>query len=215
MPWAPTSSGSRPDGRLTRLSDTLADLAAAGAVTLREPLDLFAPEGLETPLPLDHLRLLQRSNGLEGYDGYYRLFGLGRGAGMCMQDWNRPALWKEAWQGRADGYLCFGETGWGDQYAYRAGEPGGEVVRIEAFSMEPEPVAGSFGEFMRGVFLPCAVKPRDELTVQARARFGRLPLADHVTFLEPPLAGELDPARVVRMPAVAAMRANAAAFAGR
>ena len=200
---------------MTRLSDTLADLAASGAVTLREPLDLFAAEGLETPLPLEHLRLLQRSNGLEGYDGYYRLFGLGSRAGVDMAEWNQPDLWKRDWDGRADGYLCFGETGWGDQYAYREGEAGGEVVRIEAFSMEAEPVAGSFGEFMRTVFLPCAVRPRDELTVQARERFGRLPLADHLTFLEPPLDGELDPARVVRMPAVAAMRANAAAFAGR
>jgi hypothetical protein len=200
---------------MSSIADSLSDLAVRGSVTLHDPADLFSEAMMEVVLPAEHVRVLGRSNGVEAYAGYYRLFALGGDAAIELRRWNAPGLWRHAWGGAADGFLCFGETGWGDQYAYREGEPGGEVVRIEAFSMEAEPVAGSFGEFMRAVFLPCAVRPRDELTVQARARFGRLPLADHVTFLQPPLDGELDPARVVRMPAVAAMRANAAAFAGR
>lgn len=193
----------------------LADLAADGAVTLHDPLDMFTPEALAVSLPLEHMRLLSRSNGIEAYGGYFRVFGLGPRAGIDMLDWNEPSLWKQAWEGRADGWLCFGETGWGDQYAYRGEAGGGTVFRLDAFSMEPEPIASGFAEWVRRVLLPNAQRPRDELTVTARERLGRLPLAEHVTFLRPPDGCEVDPTTVARVPAVAAMRAAAETFASR
>ena len=193
----------------------LADLAADGAVTLHEPLDMFAPEALTVSLPLEHMRLLARSNGVEAYGGYFRVFGLGAGAGIDLLAWNEPSLWKRAWNGRADGWLCFGETGWGDQYAYRGETGGGTVFRLDAFSMESEPIASGFAEWVRRVLLPNAQRPRDELTLTARERLGRLPLAEHVTFLRPPDGCEVDPATVARVPAVAAMRAAADAWASR
>jgi hypothetical protein len=193
----------------------LADLAADGAVTLHDPLDMFTPEALAVSLPLEHMRLLSRSNGVEAYGGYFRVFGLGPRAGIDMLAWNEPSLWKQAWEGRADGWLCFAETGWGDQYAYRGEAGGGTVFRLDAFSMEPEPIASGFAEWLRRVLLPNARRPRDELTVTARERLGRLPLAEHVTFLRPPDGCEVDPTTVARVPAVAAMRAAAETFASR
>ncbi|MGH9223840.1 MAG: SMI1/KNR4 family protein [Acidimicrobiales bacterium] len=73
-------------------------------------------------LPATHRRLLMLSNGLEAYDGYIRLFGVGPGATIDMRAWNDPELWKFAYRGRADSYLCIGEDGQGHQYAYRLEE---------------------------------------------------------------------------------------------
>jgi len=56
----------------TALAD-LADLAVDGAVTLHEPLDMFSAEAMSVSLPLEHMRLLARSNGVEAYGGYFRL----------------------------------------------------------------------------------------------------------------------------------------------
>jgi len=75
--------------------------------------------------------------------------------------------------------------------------------------MDAEVIAAGFVEFMRTVFLPDAERPRDELTVATRERWGRLPLAEHVTFLRGAQPGEPDVADVTRMPAVAAMLMNA------
>jgi hypothetical protein len=196
---------------MSAIGDALADLAAAGSVTLHDPADLFSDAMLDVSLPADHVRVLARSNGIEGYAGYLRLFAVGGDAGIELRRWNDRGLWRAAWGGRANGWLCFGETGWGDQYAYREGEPAGRVFRLDAFSMEAEPVADGFSEFMRTVFLPWSARPRDELTIAVRRRLGRLPLAEHVTLLPPPMDGDLDPSRVVRMPAAAAMVANARA----
>jgi len=192
--------------------ESLADLASRGSVSLHDPADLFSEAMLEVVLPADHIRVLGRSNGVLAYGGYFRLFALGGDAAMELRRWNEPSLWRHAWDGAADGYLCFGETAWGDQYAYVDRDPQAGVHRLDAFSMEAEQVAGSFTEFMRGVFLPNAERPRDELTIAARERLGRLPPAEHVTFLTLPGRGEPDVAEVVRMPAVAAMHANAEAF---
>ena len=195
------------------VADEVADLAAAGSLVLHEPADLFDDAMLGVQLPADHLRLLARSNGIEAYGGYYRLFAVGGEAAIEMRRWNEPGLWRYAWRGRVDGYLCFGESAWGDQYAYAIGERSGSVHRLDAFSMESESIAGSFTEFMRCVFLTAARHPCDELTVATRARLGRLPLSEHVTMLPPPRSGDLDPTRVVRMAAAPAMVANAEARA--
>jgi hypothetical protein len=188
--------------------ESLADLASQGSVSLHEPADLFSDAMLGVPLPADHVRVLGRSNGLEAYGGYFRLFGLGGVAAIELRRWNEPGLWRHAWNGAGDGFLFFGETAWGDQYAYLQSDPGAGVYRLDAFSMEPELLAGSFDEFMRVVFLPNARRPADELTVATRGRLGRIPPAEHVAFLDHP-TGRPDAGEVVRMPAVAAMLANA------
>jgi hypothetical protein len=65
-------------------------------------------------LPADHVELLKKSNGVTAYGGYFRLLSLGD-----MSSWNAPGRWKFAWPAHVAEYLCFGETAWGDQYAYR------------------------------------------------------------------------------------------------
>ena len=53
------------------------------------------------PLPADHVRVLARSNGIEGYAGYLRLFAVGGDAAIELRSWNTWGLWKAAWGGRA------------------------------------------------------------------------------------------------------------------
>lgn len=36
-----------------------------------------------------------------------------------LVEWNEPSTWKFAWPSTILEYLCFAETAWGDQYAYR------------------------------------------------------------------------------------------------
>ena len=190
--------------------DLLADLAAAGGVVLHDPADLFDDRLLGLPIPPEHLALLARSNGLEGYGGWLRLLPVGRPSPIELRRWNHPDLWRDAWADRLDGYLCFAETGWGDQYAYRPEDGDGLVHRLDAFAMEPEPIAGSFDEFLRGHFLPGCRRPADEVTVAARELHGLLPVAEHVV-VQGSREDALDPATIVRLPAAAAMRAHARA----
>ncbi|KQW83857.1 SMI1/KNR4 family protein [Brevundimonas sp. Root1279] len=191
----------------------VATLARLDDVELGAPIDAsvlrdrLASAGVH--LPLDHLEFLIQANGLTAYAGYYRLFGVDAPNG-CMISWNQPEMWKFAWAGRCDQYWSFGETGWGDQYAYRLGDPADQnVYYLDAFAMTAEPIVASFTEFLQSEFLTCAVKPFDEMTARARERFGQLPADAHLVYSPSILLGgaeHLD--RIQMMPARAAMIVN-------
>ena len=106
------------------IDGALSALARGGLVEQRPPADMLSPASLLSErgavLPLDHARLLSLTNGLTVYGGYFRLFGIGPGATRDMRRWNAWTCWRHAWSedGRADGWWFFGETAWGDQYAY-------------------------------------------------------------------------------------------------
>src|SRR4029079_16687964 len=106
------------------IDGALSALARGGLVDRRPPADMLSPASLLSErgavLPLDHARLLSLTNGLTVYGGYFRLFGIGPGATRDMRRWNAPTCWRHAWRDRADGWWFFGETAWGDQYAYAA-----------------------------------------------------------------------------------------------
>jgi hypothetical protein len=196
------------------LDDLLSALLVGGYVRTRPAADMTAPSTLlgesGTLLPYDHARLLSLTNGLDAYGGYFRLFGVGPWSVRDMRRWNDPAGWRAAWTGRAEGWWCFGETAWGDQYAYATGgdplEPERTVYRLDACRLEPEPVAGSFSEWMAGEFARDAQDPRDEMTVSARERLGQVDPALQLAYVPPLIAGgDEDLANVVALPAREAM----------
>ena len=128
-------------------------------------------------LPVTHLELLKLSNGLAALDGFVRLFGIGPGENMDLEKWNENDHWKFAWNQKAAHYLCFGETAWGDQYAYLF--DGGrtlssKVYVLGAFLMDVAVVAESFSEFMESVFFRESGGSSDPMTNLARKRFGKL-----------------------------------------
>ncbi len=137
----------------------------------------------ELTIPEDHRSLLKETDGCETYCGYARLFGAESGSRMNLVEWNSKEYWKFAWKGRAAEYLCFAETAWGDQYAYKYADLRTEredIYFLECLSMTATPLASSFADFFENEFIPAAVAPYDKLTVAARERFGALVENEHL-----------------------------------
>jgi hypothetical protein len=189
-------------------------LVRGGLVDQRAPADMLSPASLLSErgaaLPLDHARLLSLTNGLTVYGGYFRLFGVGPGATRDMRWWNAWTTWRHAWEGRADGWWSFGETAWGDQYAYAISDDplsaDRTVYRLDVCHLEPEPIADSFGDFIRGELGRNAIDPRDEMTAAARGRLGDIDPNTQIAYLPSLIAGgDEDVANLVTLPARAAM----------
>jgi SMI1 / KNR4 family (SUKH-1)/Domain of unknown function (DUF1851) len=145
-------------------------------------------------LPPEHKELLRSTNGIESSDGYVQLFGLyPADAAVDSVLWNRPEYWKFAWENRVSTYWCFGETAWGDQYAYamdalRAGtDP--EVFFMDALSMTPEVVTSSFTEFLQKEFVRSAKNPYDQMVRLAHQKFGPLEAGVHLVYVPSVLLG--------------------------
>lgn len=129
-------------------------------------------------LPVAHQRLLSRVNGFTVYSGAYRMFGVHDRPPLSLAWWNSSGTWRFAWADRAEGYLFFGGTAWGDQYAYRTTASGTvepAIYFLEASLLKPEIIAQSFEEFAGSELLRNARRPYDELTLQAVARLGPIP----------------------------------------
>ncbi len=164
-------------------------------------------------LPSEHRTALQESNGVEVYAGYIRLFGVRTTESIDAIIWNQPDCWKFAWEGRCSGYWCFGETAWGDQYAYaleslRAGEAA-KVYFLDALSMTPQVVAASFTEFLEKEFFRSASDPYDAMIKQARQKLGPLEITSHLIYVPSVLIGGVeDINHVQKMSARSAMICN-------
>jgi pimeloyl-ACP methyl ester carboxylesterase len=161
-------------------------------------------------LPECHRKLLCLANGMTVYHGYFRLFGVGASEGTDVLAWNSPDTWKFAWSPALLTFLCFAETGWGDQYAYALAELGQpvppRVYFLEGITMEPEVVADSFEEFFMREFLPCASAPYDSVIPTVYERMGDLAWDLHITYMPSLLlGGEEHPERVMTMNARAHM----------
>jgi len=163
-------------------------------------------------LPLAHQAVLRWSNGLEVFFGYFRLFGVSSDSAIDMLEWNDPKIWKFSWDDRCSQYWCFGETAWGDQYAYRSEDlqDGRDAVYfLDALSMSPQRLSDNCGEFFEREFVRCAKLPYDEVIVKAYRRFGQLELSSHLIYIPSPLlGGSEDIAHVQKMNARAGMICN-------
>jgi len=189
-------------------------LVRGGLVDQRPPADMLSPASLLSErgaaLPLDHARLLSLTNGLTVYGGYFRLFGIGPGATRDMRWWNAWTTWRHAWGHSADGWWFFGETAWGDQYAYATSDDplsaDRTVYRLDVCHLESEPIADGFGDFVCGELARNAADPRDEMTVAARERLGDIDRNTQIAYLPSLIAGgEEDVANLVTLPARVAM----------
>ena len=162
--------------------------------------------------PPSFVSVLEASNGMETFGGYFRLFGLCTTECIDACVWNETDYWKFAWQGRCSAYWCFGETGWGDQYAFdRAALNGAEcrVYFLDALSMTSEVIASSFSEFFEKEFIRCAEEPYDVVIRKARQKLGQLEPDSHLVYVPSILlGGSEDIANVQKMNARAAMVCN-------
>ncbi|MCI0459826.1 MAG: SMI1/KNR4 family protein [Gemmataceae bacterium] len=194
--------------------DWLRILSGAAGVQTHPGIDSTVLSEFETEyclrLPPEHVEVLRWSNGIEAYHGFVRLFGIGGAGAIEAVAWNHPECWRFAWGQRCNPYWFFGETAWGDQYAYRIdslrGGGSGPVYFLEGLAMTPEVIAPSFAEFFEKEFLRNAVAPYDRMTVLARDNFGPLKVGSHVVYSPSLLFGaqeSLD--NVMEMDAVTAM----------
>jgi SMI1 / KNR4 family (SUKH-1) len=163
-------------------------------------------------LPDDHKDVLKRSNGLEVFGGYYRLFGAYTSECIDSVVWNQAETWKFAWGNRCAGFWSFGETAWGDQYAYSVDslrEGDAKVYLLECSSMTPRVWSASFSEFFEKEFLLVAKVPYDIMTRQAHQKFGPIETDCHVVYIPSLLLdGTEDIKKVEKMNARAAMICN-------
>jgi hypothetical protein len=147
---------------------------------------------------------------MTSFHGAFRLFGFRQEPYLDLRSWNAPGTWRFAWDDRIEPYFCFGETAWGDQYAYkRSGHDGGleqEVYLLEAYFLRPEPLAGTFADFLRDEFLRNAEAPYDPITPAAVERLGPIDPSQHWV-MSPSLAlgGDELVENTVLLPAITAM----------
>lgn len=167
---------------------------------------------LGIPLPIDHLTVLQQSNGFEVYGGYFRLFGIGPKANLDAKIWNDSECWKFSWKNRCSDFWCFGETAWGDQYAYSipaliCGEA--EIYFLDCLSMTATLIASSFSEFFDQEITRVAENPYDFMIKEARKAFGDLEIGEHLVYTPSPIFGAAeDISNIQKMDARVAMIYN-------
>jgi len=142
--------------------------------------------GCGLTLPKMHVDLLLRSNGLEVFSGFYRIFGIAPTTRTDIIGWNQKECWKFAWGNKCDGFLCFGESAFGDQYCYQIEslqrDETSPVYLLDAVTMQPVQLESSFAAFFENELLRVAGEPYDEMAVLAHQRFGALPARVHLTY---------------------------------
>jgi hypothetical protein len=161
-------------------------------------------------LPAAHLDLLKLANGIAVFGGYFRLFGYCSATTIDVLQWNASQVWKFAWDKPLDEFWFFGETAWGDQYAYRRDELNQSstpnVWFLEGITMNEEVIARDFDSFLENEFLRNAIQPYDENIVVARRRLGDLQPVEHIAYVPSPLiTGEENVDSVSKLDAVASM----------
>lgn len=139
-------------------------------------------------LPAAHLEFLKIANGISVFGGYFRLFGCSTPATIDMIEWNSPHVWSFAWKNKPlDEFWFFGETAWGDQYAYRRDElrqsSKPRVFFLEGITMNAEVIADDFSMFLECEFLRNALQPYDVNLIAARRRLGDLEPLEHISYI--------------------------------
>jgi hypothetical protein len=162
-------------------------------------------------LPPAHRAFLMAANGATTSFGYQRLFGVGDGS-QDIGPWNAHETWKFAWPMPLDDFLAIGQTGWGDQFAYKLSDlrRGIETIHwLDHFMLERGeiPVAGMFVTFLHGCLTRACVP--EEQVHEARRQLGDLNRDELAIFSPSPLLVGLERAtQLKRMCARDAMILN-------
>ena len=163
---------------------------------------------LPPQVPDDYLQVLRRLNGFSVQSGVNRLFGVRDEPTMDISAWNSADSWKFSWGNRVDQFLCFGETAFGDQYAFRyEGDVlGSEVYLLEANFLEPEIAGATFEDFFVNEFVRNAEEPWDPVAVEAVERFGPIEITHNWVYTPSvALGGPDDLSNVMKLDAFTAM----------
>lgn len=199
------------------MKSILDELSRSVSTSLFPPATLEQIEFLPWVLPAQHKELLLLSNGLSVFHGYRRLFAANDGTERNLLSWNIQNLWKFAWNTDLSNYLCFGESGWGDQYAYRLDELLGtvtpKVYRLEYIDMSARIWNESFDEFINRELLRWTFDPYDPDSIAAYEKLGDLEWNEQAAYAPPVvIGGAEDVNNAIKMPAVTNMVYNGDLF---
>jgi hypothetical protein len=198
------------------LDEFLAELGQLPDVVLHPGASEDAIDKLEgrygIRLPSIHRELLQRTNGIEAAGGYVRLYGVGPdAAGVDMEAWNEPELWKFSWPPFVTELFCFGGDCWGYQFAYRVADLSAAVsdapIHMLAVSHRRiRPSNQTFEEYLYKGFLANAREQLSAFDGKVRKKVGDLAPGELLTLAPHPIIG--GPERVgnvMKMPAATVM----------
>jgi SMI1 / KNR4 family (SUKH-1) len=167
--------------------------------------------------PDTYRKFLATTNGCEAYYGFFRIFGFDPTRSIDAVRWNEADCWKFAWDGRPDGYWCFGETVFGDQYSFSYADlrdrRAAPVYMLHHTSMSTEsPWSCCFTDFLEKEFLRNARAPYSRQEARAFQLLGPIDLANHAVMVPPLLFLPVDDdglhTELQIMPASAAMICN-------
>lgn len=142
-------------------------------------------ESLGICFPDSYRSFLSKTNGCEVFHGYFRIFGLDSKRPIDVATWNEQLTWKFAWNGAASDFWCFGETVFGDQYAFANSDlrPGADapVYQLHHISMTADRSwADSFSLFVEDDLLVNASKPYLPRFNNAYHSLGPVKLENHL-----------------------------------
>lgn len=166
-------------------------------------------------IPTDHKKIIDGLPFVEGYHGYFRLFGFSGDMNTDLELWNTENNWKMAWEKDLSDYICFGATALGDQYAYsktrlRNGDE--TVFFLDAYEMHCDVLAHSFEDFYQKEFLRCSEKPYDTGILNLYNNNGNVLSDEMIQYVPHFILGGKNPADIYRMKSRAAMIINADFF---
>lgn len=167
-------------------------------------------ERLLGELPMLYAAALRLVNGFTINQGMNRIFGVREDRHMDIRSWNEEEEWRFAWNGKADSFLMFGETAFGDQYALRrAGDAPGygqTVYLLDANLLSVEPVFDSFAQFLEREILQNPISSQDPVASECINKFGRLsPTANVVLSPSLMLGGPEDVSNMLTIDSFTAM----------
>ena len=184
--------------RDTGLADVGEDISGVGGAA-----------SLLAELPATYAAALRIANGFTINQGMNRIFGIRADRHMDLRAWNEPEGWRFAWGERADGFLFFGGTVFGDQYGLRRLTGGGfayGVYLLDTNELVANIVADTFDEFLAKEVVRNAAMPHSPLARASMQVFGTVKPENHLVVTPSLLLGGVeDTANLVLMESYTAM----------
>jgi hypothetical protein len=164
----------------------------------------WAPPDATGRLGEELAELLRRRDGFLAFASALRVFPASpSGAQRSLDEWNAPGLWRDAYDGLADGLVCFAEDAFGGQFALA----GDEVVAFDPETGDRRRAAASIEGWADAILRDHEVRTGWPLAVAWQERHGALPhharLVPTIPFV---LGGAYDVANLHLLDAVEGMR---------
>ena len=165
--------------KLTELGSSAIGTSRVEAGALRS---VFDSEAVGVVLPLLELR-----NGFYAFEGALHVFAEGVGAPgeWTLAEWNAEKLWKQEYQGMADGLLCFAEDVFGMQFCAK----NGSIFRFDPETGQCEAVARDANEWAELILHDYSLWTGHVLVHNWQEEHGPIPIGSRLVPITPFVLG--------------------------